>query len=118
MENILHLKAVFDGYNRTINEINQKKEKIAEKICRIAFPYETGQKVLVRLTKDSEFVPAYFYGAKYDKCYNYESHEFEYFAVPKLYKMKKDGSISKKDIYISPVDIVRGVVVIKPYVEE
>ena len=118
MEDIKHLKAIFDGYNNTIDEINQKKEKIAERICKIAFPYETGQKVLVRVTRDSEFVPAFFYGAKYDKCYNYETREFEYFAIPKLYKTKKDGTMSKKDIYVSPVDIVRGVVVIKPYVEE
>ena len=116
------LKSTYLEMGKTIKEMQDKQKEVAEQICKEIYPFEKGQKVLVKLSESKDFVPGYFNGAyvyirdRWNKDQTKLLHDV--YAIPKLKKAKKDGSMSLNDFgYISIFDIYKGALIINPYEE-
>lgn len=122
MSKLENLKSTYLEMGNTIKEMQNKQKEIGEQICKEIYPFEKGQKVLVKLSESEDFVPGYFNGAyvyirdRWNKDQTKLLHDV--YAIPKLKKAKKDGSMSLNDFgYISIFDIYKGALIIKPFEE-
>ena len=116
------LKSTYLEMGNTIKEMQEKQKEIAEHICKEIYPFEIGEKVLVKTSEKNDFVPGYFNGAYVyiRDHWNEDNTELlnNVYAIPKLKKVKKDGSMSLNDFgYISIFEIFKGTLIIKPYEE-
>ena len=117
MDRITQLTNQYLSFAKERDNMNKNLEFLGEQLAKEKYPYEKGQKVLVRVKKNAEFVPAYFNCAVTHYYANRYTDKQELSVTPHLWQAKKDGTISSRSVYISPCSLEKGEVEIKPFEE-